>query len=361
MKTFKSVFLINDYVPDDSLIYNALEDVGYNGFLPKTFIADLLIISKCKVLRFHWPSASPLTYINVLCDIIESVNIVNWVRDTIYLVKRISEKYDLRTIETYANNGVIFNLKDVKFSFNYVFDINSIDEHIQKLLNISEDQMKEVEELPIDVVDILTISNGLGSFLKTSKRIIASNKQMSSYGDVVKVHKHAFADPLFKYKFSIKAYDLDTDTVITHKSNKIVIGYFFGSYKRQGIVNILIKLLGTIILNNYVKDIKIVIYSFYMDTYSKKELYSIDDIIQYFSNSKQLKLFLINNSKSLEKMVTENPGDDVIFIPNILNSCYIRNDISGSNRVNIISVKESNYNLQYASVCKKTGGTFLTI
>ncbi len=360
MKTFKSTHFSNEYIPDDSLIYNALEDIGYEGFLPKIFIADLLIVSKFKLLRIDIAEDSD-DYTHTMNDIINSINIVSWIRDTMYLLKRISEKYNLRVIESYANKGTNFNLVDVNFSFNYVFDINDIDEHIQKLCNISDDQMQEIEKLPEDIIEILTIANGLGSFLKTSKKIVSSNKQMVSYGDIVKVHKHVFADPLFKYKFSIKAYNLDKDEIITHKSNKIVIGYFFGNYKRQGIVNILIKLLGAIILNNYTEDIRVVVYSFYADTYSKKEICSINGVIHYFSNPKQLKLFLINNSKALKSMVIENPGDDIIFVPNILSSCYIGNHLIGSNRINIISVKESNYNLQYANVCKKTAGTFLTI
>lgn len=360
MKTFKSIYLDNGLVPDDSLIYNALEDVGYEGFLPKTFIADLLIVSKYKLLRVEVPQTVS-EYIYSIYKIIDSVNISKWVRDTMYLLKRIGQKYNFRTIESYARKGTNFDLSDISFSFNYVFDIKEINKEVQKLLNISDAQIQEMERLPDDIIDALTIANGLGSFLKTSKRIVADNKQMTSYGDITKIHKHAFADPLFKYKFSIKAYDLDTESIITNKSNRIVIGYFFGNYKRQGIVNILVKILGVIVLNNYIKGIEIIVYSFYADSYTKVELHSVNEVIDYFSSPKQLKIFSINNSKSLESMILENPGDDIIFLPNVLNSCYVDNNMSGSNRVNIISVVESNYNLQYSNVCKKTGGTFLTI
>jgi len=300
-------------------------------------------------------------YVGSIHKIVRSNHIMHWVRDTMQLVKRIGEKHDLRLINEYACKCRKIIVDDFGKSFNYTFDIHQIDANVRTLLNITPDQLLQIEKIPDDVIQVLTIANGLGSFLKTSKRIVAEYKQMNSYGDITKIHKHCFADPLFNYKFSIKAFDLDTDAVIQHKSNKIVIGYFFGNYKRQGLLNILLKLLGAIVLNNFTDGIKIVIYSFLADTYSKKELQSVEEVIDYFSNPKQLKLFSINNSKALETMIVENPGDDIIYLPNILSSCYVSNSISGSNRVNIISVLECTYNLQYSNVCKKTGGTFLTI
>ena len=360
MKTFISLYLNNDLVPDDILIYDGLDFVGYTGYIPKTFIADLLILSKIKLLKLN-VSIINNAYIISIQEIVKTIKLNNWIYDVMLFLKRMSKQYDLRIIENYSRNNIAVSPTNVKFSFNYKFNIKDIDISVQKLLNISERQLQEIDSLSDAVIDILTIANGLGSFLKTTKQITTIPKTMSSYGDIVKVNKHIFADPLFKYKFSIKAYDIPKESFITNKSNKIVIGYFLGNYKRQNIVNILLKLLGTIVLNNYTKDIKIIIYSFYADIYLKKELITEAEIIDYFSSPKQLKLFPINNTKSLETMVIENLGDDVIFLPNILGDCQIRNNISGTNRVNIISVKESEYNLQYSNVCKKTGGVFLTI
>ena len=366
MKKFESTFLDNSILPSDSLIYNALIDVGYEGFIPKTFIADLLILSKYKLLvnnlsNVMFSNTSKIDYFKSLCSIIESSNILHWVRDTMYIVKKVGKKCNLRTIENYAKNGLPFDLSNIPSSFNYQFDIKSITSEVQQLLNITKSQYEEIEKLPEDIIEILTIANGLGSFLKTSKQIVSKSKQMSSYGDITKIHKHLYADPLFKYKFSIKSYDIDSDAVVTRNSNKIVIGYYFGNYQRQGLIGILIKLLGTIVLNNFTEGVKIIIYSFYIDTYSKKELSSVEEVIEYFSGPKQLKLFSISNTLALENMINENPGDDIILLPNILNGCYLSNSISGSNRVNIISVSECQYNLQYSNVCKKTGGTFLTL
>ncbi len=363
MKTFKSTYLANNWVlntfPDDSLIYNALEKVGYEGFIPKTFITDLLIVSRFKLLNTTFVISN--AYVQVLYDIIASTNIKRWIEDTIFLLKRIGDNYNLRTLEAYALSGESFKLESIKFSFNYIFDITEIDENVKQLLNITEDQTSEIIKLPEDIITILTIANGVGKFLKTSKTYTTTHQQMTKYGDITKIHKHVLADPLFKYKFSIKSYDIDKERVVTQNSNAIVLGYFISNYKNQTVIRILLKLLGSIILNNYVEGIKIIVYSFYMNVYSKKELTSIKEIIDYFSKDKQLKLQIINNSKALEAMITENPGSDIIYVPNILNNCNIKNNISSLCRVNMISTKDSRFNIQYSNICKQTNGTFLTI
>lgn len=359
MKTFKSLYLDNSTVPEDSIIFDGLTEVGYDGFLPKTFIADLLIISKSKLFGIETPICNE--YVDSMVRLFNGIEISKWVKDTLYYFKRIAQNYDLRIIESFATNNTEINLSDIKFSYNYAFDIKELNSYTKQLLNISDEHVEELERLSDDVVEVLTIANGLGSFLKTSKRIVSSNKQMTKYGDITKLKKHVLVDPLFQYKYTMKEYDVDVESVVTHKSNKIVVGYFFGNYKRQGIVNMLIKLLGSILLNNYSDDISVIIYSFLADTYVKEELNTVEEIIDYFSSPKQLKLFSINNSKALRTMVTENPGDDIIFLPNVKGACYINSDISGRNRVNMISVKESSKNMQYSTVCTKTGGTFITI
>jgi len=362
MKTFKSLYFSEDLIPEDSLIINALLEVGYEGFIPKTFIADLLVISKYRLLQTDLPAILLKNeYCKSIYEIIKSINIVYWMRDTMYLLKRIASKHNLRTIEIYAAQNIHLELSDIEFSFNYIFDIKEVNKDVCKLLNITDNQIDEIEKLPDEVIEILTVANGLGSFLKTSKQIVSSNKQMTSYGDITKIHKHLYADLLFKYKFSIKAYDIDSDKIIQHKSNKIVLGYYIGSYNRYSLADILIKLLGVIIINNFSKGIEITVYSFFLDSYSKVKLTAIEEIIDYFSNQKQLKLFAINNSKALESMIIENLGNDIIFLPNTDGSCYLNSNLSGSNRINIISIIGAKHNLEYANICKKTGGTFLTL
>lgn len=362
MKTFKSIYLSNELMPDDSSIYDALRYVGYDGYLPKHFIADLIILGKCRLLNLPIFTDNN-DYIDSVTNIINTSGISHWLRDTMYILKRISSKYNLRVIEELASNGKSckINFEDIGFSFNYTFDINGLNQNIIAFLNITDEQLKETEKLPEEIIEVLSITSGLGSFLKTSKRIVSDYQQMTTYGSIVKIHKHNFADPLFNYKFSIKNYALDSEKVVSTQSNKMIIGYFLGNYKRQHIISLLIKLLGAIVLSNFSDNIKIIVYSFLIDTYSKKEISSSQDLIEYFSSPKQLKLFAIDNSKAIKAMITENPGDDIIFLPNVLGTCVLDNNYSGSNRVNMISVQEAEYNKQYENICKKTGGLFITV
>jgi len=68
MKTFISSYLNNYLVPDDILIYDGLNYVGYTGYIPKTFIADLLILSKIKLLKLNiFLPNNDYTYYRILC------------------------------------------------------------------------------------------------------------------------------------------------------------------------------------------------------------------------------------------------------------------------------------------------------
>ncbi len=363
MKTFKSIYLDKGVfslnMPDDSEIYNMLEFVGYSGFIPKTFIADLLIVSKYKLYQFV-PVLNK-SYLKSIYDIFEGTKIDFWVKDTMFVFKKISEKYNLKLLNNYASKGAEFNLDDISFSFNYSFNISDIDDSIMELLNITEEHILETEKLPDNIIDILTISSGYGNFLKSAKSFTVKDEQMQSYGDVFQIHKHRYADPLFDYKFAIKSYNLDKEDVILHKSKTLVVGYFLDSFVGSLEINTLLKLLGTLILLYSDSDISVIIYSFYGDSYSKEELQSKKDIIDYFSKDHQLRLFPIDNSKALRIMVSENKGNEVLYMPNIKNNCTIQSGMRSFCKVNIISLVKSNFNMQYSNICKQTNGIFLTI
>ena len=363
MKTFKSIYLGSDkvakFIPDDTLINNELEFVGYTGFVPKTFIADLLIVSRYKLFQSNINAGTE--YIVSLQKIFEEINIMKWLRDTISVFKRISEKYDLRALECYALDGKGFDLSNVKFSFNYSFHITKVSDSIKLLLNITEDHVSEIEKLPEEVIQVLTISNGYGKFMKTSQSIVNTGKPMKNYGDIIHVHKHNLADPLFNYKFSIKSYDIDAEVIDNHRSKKLVIGYFLNSFSGSETINILIKLLGVLSLLYSAPGMEVVVYYFYSFSYQKVTLNSAEDIINYFSKPQQLQLYPVNNTTSLTTLVTENKGDEIIFLPNMNGDCIINSTIASFCKINMISMKESQYNVKYSNICKQTGGIFLTI
>lgn len=365
MKTFKSVYFKGDSIlksiPDDGIIYSELESIGYNQYIPKIFLTDLLLISKYKLLHIV-PKELSNNYIKSLYDILNTVNIKSWLKDTLRLLKVISSKYDIRILENYAVNKKSFSLNDITFSFNYEFDLKSLDLNIIKFLKISDKQLSELEKLPEDIIKILTLASGSGNFIKTSIIYTSGSKRMTKYGDIVKLKKSKFADPLFEYKIAIKNYDINKEITSTIKSDKIVVGFFLTSFSKELQPLLLFKLLGVILLS-IIKDkdnINVIVYSFFGKAFDKFYLTSIQDIIDLFSKEYQLKIFPVDNDKALETMMSENPNSDIVYIPNINKTCSLKLRTLGC-KVNLISTKKSKFNTSYSNVCKKTRGSFLII
>jgi len=364
MKTFKSISLKNDIfcdtIPDDGIIYSELDAIGYSGYIPKEFLADLLIISKHKLLNTN--VLINTLYVQSLIDIISTYKITYWVKDTIKLLNKLGNKYNLRVLNTCALVGDTPNFDIINKSFNYKFDINTIPNSIITFLKITNNQLKEIEKLPEELITILTLASGTGNFVQTSISYKIEKTPMRQYGDITKIAKSKFADPLFKYKFSTKSYRFNTEIKTMTKSNKLVVGFFLNNFSPEFPASLILKLLGVILLYmvEEIMNIDITLYSFFGDEYDKIEMKSIEDIIRIFSIPFQLKLFPINNSNALEIMMIENSGADIVFVVNTKADCFLKIKNSGT-RVNLISSKDSKFNIKYSTVCKQTNGAFLVI
>jgi hypothetical protein len=323
------------------------------------FISDLLAVSKFKssYYRPYPPEVNP--YFTSLEELCFAAYIIYWLQDTLELVKRIGEKYDLRIIEQYCVKHSKIELDTIPQSFNYSFELSEISPLTKDLLGITEDHMKELERLPDDIIDILQICNGYGMFLKSKTSISTKDVPMQSYGDISKVKKFNFSMPWFKYKLALKDYSIETDSMITQKSDQMVLGYFLDSSVKSEKIHLLLKLLGTILLQYYTDKGTVTIYSFYGDAYEKDVISRIEDIVPYFVSPKQLKLFPINNSKALSTMIYNHPGSEIIFIPNIKADCSV--PATNTCKINIISFNGARYNLKFSNLCRRTGGTFLSI
>jgi len=346
--------------PEDNMIYDKFEFYGYDGYIAKTFLSDLLYASKLFILQFK-PDNS--TRYNIIINKIISTNsIKDWIQDTIKLYIVISTKYDLRVLENYARNREGFNLKDIRFSFNYSFDIKNINPGVQLLLNISVNELEEIDKLPEDVVKILQMSTGYGNFIKTSTSYITVHKSMQKYGDIIKIKKFKFADYLFDYKFALKSYNINSTKEVVHKSNKLVIGYFLSAFAKSMPEYIILKVLGSIILN-YVQDedsINVHIYELHgTKSYNKVILNTEKEIISYFKQDKQLELFPSDNSV-INDMIMQNPSADIVFIPNIHANCTLTTT-AAVGKINILSSHYSKFNNRFRDICKSTGGTFLIL
>ncbi len=355
MNRLRSTLISNINLPYEFELDEAIEFAGLTGYIPYVFICDLVAVATCKVLNIAIPDTE---YAYKLYELVRFVQ--KPLVDTILIVKLLGQKYNLREIEKYAEKQAIFDLENISASFNYPFELKDISSDVKELLNITEDFEKEIEKLPDEVINILTITSGYGDFIKTSSLYTASPTKMESYGDIVRIPKHKYIDPLFDYKFSVKAYDYMTDHLININGDKLIIGYYIGPYISKHPITAILKLLGAIVLQ-YGNKKSVIVYSFYNDIYEKITLNSTADIIDYFSKPQQLKIFSINNTTALNTMISENRGDEIIFMPNINRDCAIYPGNAGLCKINILSFTGSKYNIKFANICKQTGGIFTTI
>jgi hypothetical protein len=358
MKRLKSQRLqsLNNILPSDAYIELELDSIGYNRFVPYTFLADLLIIAKYKLLYL---SLEKTEYVTALSNMLDSFDIKKWVTDVVIVLKEFSTKYNLREFEEIAI-GADIDFNKVSNSFNYKFDLKSINSDTQDLLDITESELKEFEEMDEEVINILTLANGNGNFFN-NKAILhqSKDKQMTSYGDITKIKKHKYADPLFKYRYTIKSFNIDEDTTTEIKTDTLIIGIFLSNWIGVKEFKLIMRLLGVLALQ--FNNPKIIVYDFITSSYNKYVLDNKEDIIQFFKSPMQLKIFPVANIKMIDILVQENPGSEIIFLPNP--EIGIETDIVNLKgcRINMISIEKSKYNQSYKNICSKTGGNFTIV
>ena len=331
--------------------------VGLVGYLPYTLIHEVLYLTRCKLF-----SITPKLKSDIhasLWDLIRDIRIELWEEDSLRVIAVFGKDYNLRLIEEALIKGDGI-LSEIPSSFNYTFDVRDITENTKELLNITTEHIEETAKLPKELIEILTVSSGYGNFINTSKELIVNSTRMDNYASITKVAKHEYTYPWFNYKLAIKSFDIITEVESVKKSDTLIVGYFLDSFSKSKTIKAILKLLGAIILQ-YGDDINVLVYSFYGGTSKKVSLKSSKDVIEYFSQVPQMKLFPIDNSKALQTMLFENKGADILFVPNINKDCNVPSSYYGASRINILSFDKSRYNLKYANICKRSNGIFLTI
>jgi hypothetical protein len=138
----------------------------------------------------------------------------------------------------------------------------------------------------------------------------------------------------------------------------MIIGYFLYAIAQHNYKTIL-KLLGLLALE--FDGGTIIVYDFLGNTYDKHALSSKEEIVDFFKSQRQPRLFSSNNEFMLEVMAKENPGADIVFFPNVKESCSL--DINRLNgcKVNIV-VPYINENFRdFEEITSKTNGLIINI
>ena len=361
MKKFASLRMTwgNATLPDTHTILQHLDAVGYSMYLPATFLADMLIVGRAVLLRQELPDDD---YVNGIKQLLTEFKINMLVEDVVDILVKLGERYDLRRFElvaakTFAPEKLLDNHSR---SFNYPFEIDDLTDDIVDLLNITDEQLNEVEKMPQEVIDVLTIANNYGVFMQTDSQFHNTKAvSMGSYGDILKIKKFKYADPLFEYKFATKAYDIQEEVEEEIHADTMVIGYFINSFGKGERFRVLIKLLGVLALQ--FKGGHIIIYEFIGHQVFKYEVDNRADMISFFKESKQLGLYQEQNEDMLKAMTYDNPGSEIVFLPNTKSNLIIDIlDLKGC-KINIISDESSKFNKQFANVSAITKGKFITV
>ena len=347
---------LNNILPSEAYVEVELDNIGYNRFVPYTFLADLLIIAKHQLLEL---TLEETKYNTALLNMLNSFGIKKWVIDTVKVLKELSIKYNLREFEEIAT-GADVDFNKVSRSFNYKFDLKNINSDIQNLLDITEEEIKELKEMDNEVIDILTLANGNGNFFSNKMDFHQlEDKPMSSYGEITKIKKHKYADPLFNYRYAVKGFDVDEEVTKEVKADNLIIGMFLSNWIGVKEFKMIMRLLGVLALQ--FDNPKVIVYDFVTSSYEKHVLESKEDIIRFFKSPMQLKIFPVPNNKMVDTLVQENPGSEIVFLPNPemgLGTDAI--NLKGC-RINMISIRKSKYNQSYKNICSKTGGDFIIV
>jgi hypothetical protein len=364
MKKSKSIRLAEyaKHIPTlNEQIEAAMHSRDYNRYMPVTLYHDMLIIAKFKLLGME-DKLPNNDYVNKLKDVIKLKDGNGYIVDVFNTIAEMSKRYDLRKFEKIARMGSDDQLdfEDTENPvFNYNFELDVIDDNVAALLDISEEQLQEIEELPEDVEQILTMANYYGAFMKTKEEsYIGESRPMENYGDVTKIGYYKFSDPMFNFKFAVKAYETPIESKVDRGADTMVIGYFLYAVAQHSYKTIL-KLLGLLALE--FKGGTILIYDFLGNTYDKHVLSNKEEIVDFFKSQRQPRLFSSNNEYMLEVMAKENPGADIVFFPNVNEGCVV--DINRLNgcKINFI-IPYANENFKdYEATGLKTNGNIINV
>ena len=358
MKQFKSTRLsqFNNLLPSDAVIQGYIEANDYWGYIPMTFLADLLIVSKAHIQSIKLPETE---YVRIIEDILEPFNIIYWLQDTTEAFIKLSRKMDFRVLDSVALNCAPVTTS-IPRSFNYAFDISSINPAVIDMLGLTSDQLREIEELPPDIAKVLTLANKFGDgFYKRTTNSITIEKPMEAISELVKIGYHKLADALFGYKLATKAYNVDVETTSIERADTMVIGYLLNVInpeKYRAVLNLL-----AVLVVDYAMP-KIKVYDFIGDDdYLLKEFNIPYEAADYLISQTQLKLFRPTNEAMLETLAMQNPGAEVLFVPDHGRGCKVDPNMLRGCRVNVILDDNSRHANDFRSIANSTGGQLILI
>lgn len=193
-------------------IEDAAEFYGYEGYIPYGFINDLVFawthtaIGDSITAGIQEHSSYDISlrgFLNIINK--NSYNDVSAFEFVFKLLQAYNKRTNFRDVEFNRENKLKFNWKEEKKQYNYDFNLRQIDPKILSFLDIEIFNSFNEVELTEEVKDVLRFYNSIESkvgIVEEQSEIV--RERMKNYSQLVKISKHRYLYPTFKYDYSTK-------------------------------------------------------------------------------------------------------------------------------------------------------------
>ena len=331
----------NYIIPDIIQIKYLLEECGYEYYLPKSLLFDLINIFTYHILEENMSLAikkvneEQLSFFNSLP--LETIHIGTPAERAIYMLIELSKEYNLRTFE---KKGTVREYED---------NCNLIEELDDRDVIADEENSAEV------INKILSLCNKLETKcnFKASSSEEKELKRMKQYKDLMSVRKSEMVRPDFGMKLANKSLNIEVGTDIIVDEVLIFVDDTSASMIKNGgyLVSKAIKR----VLCNDVRDVHYykLARSVKVEKWTSREekIAGYQDSFTYLNSNSDFR----GLRKELEQQ-NYNKAEIVMFTDG--------EDIPNTNTFPkglTITVFSLNYNQKLANICKSTGGSFITL
>jgi len=348
--------------PFSKIIY-LLELNDYDGYIPLDILEDLIKISAHYKLQNDASKAfvKESNYSTFLLELfyrfITETSSVTPGGIAIDIFKILNEnKIDFRLMEQLRGGSEVNCYSN---TFNYKFDLSRISEETLDYLKVTDSQRTQIDELPVEIIDILNFTNDIGKALYSAKimnKVIYDN--MSEYSQITKTNLTKLPRPDFRYKLAMKDLTVKSYEEYVEDGNKLIVG-MSTNIKLKSTINLIYKMIGALFLEH--KSIGNKELVLYIDFGNEIKKLDIASSIEMLKGSFQLSIFNMSNSEFLSKITYKEPNSTILFIPVDDQPCALSSASLHNCRINMIVSSSSTMIQRYRYMCSKTSGKVVLV
>lgn len=344
----------------------AAELYGYEGYIPHGFLKDLVISWINLVINGDMSSGIIVEneYDKQFKQFVEMLpketgfykKGFSFVFD---ILRQYASKLNLRAVEQNRKSGNSFNFEE-KIQLNYNIDLSKLNSKMLKILEVEQGDFMNEVVLSKEILDILRFLNEFKAFPGfIDKESILIRSKMKSYNQVVKISKHRFVYPTFKYNYITKNLRVKIPVIEKKDRNNILIVIdVSSSMKEESTYQLVYK---AILLHYYMifKDGTTKIY-LYFTTNRPHHHYIIEEAkkIKAIINTPLKSIISIRSWQgTFDFFEKEFLDEQIIYVTDGLDYGLKRNNLLN----NVWNIITFNDNAFLKKLCKDTKGKYIEI